>query len=295
MNFVELETSRLLLRRLGFEDVYDYYERLGSDGEVTKYLPQEPHQDIGESLSFIEQTQMRYEEGNCWLWAIAERETEELVGLIELTALDETEQCCSFVCMIAGGWWNRGYAGEAAKAVFRFAFEELGLRSVRAEHFAVHAAAAGFLRKAGMTRTGIRPGRYEKQGQHHDAVTWELAGRKAEPLTAAEYETRAMTTLNPALDKQEVLLNAVMGLCGEAGEAIDIVKKHRFQGHELDREKLCRELGDVAWYLAEAAYALEVPLEDILRANLEKLKKRYPQGFDSACSVNRPKSPPCGC
>ncbi len=95
-----------------------------------------------------------------------------------------------------------------------------------------------------------------------------------------EYQTLAMTTLNPELNKKDVLINSVMGLCGESGEAIDIVKKWLAQGHELDRERLIKELGDVAWYLAEAATALDVPLEEILQTNLDKLKKRYPEGFD---------------
>ena len=53
-----------------------------------------------------------------------------------------------------------------------------------------------------------------------------------------EYQKLAMVTLNPALRKKDVLINGVMGLCGESGEAIDIVKKHLAQGHELDREGL---------------------------------------------------------
>ena len=106
-------------------------------------------------------------------------------------------------------------------------------------------------------------------------------------MTVNEYQTMAMTTLNPALDKKDVLINGVMGLCGEAGEAIDIVKKHLAQGHELDKQKLVKELGAVAWYLAETAYALDVPLEEVLQRNLDKLKVRYPKGFDAARSINR--------
>lgn len=102
-----------------------------------------------------------------------------------------------------------------------------------------------------------------------------------------EYQQLAMTTLNPALNKKDVLINSVMGLCGEAGEAIDIVKKWLAQGHELDKAHLARELGDVAWYLAEAATALDMPLEDIFRANIEKLKQRYPQGFETQRSLKR--------
>lgn len=106
-------------------------------------------------------------------------------------------------------------------------------------------------------------------------------------MTINEYQKLAMTTLNPKLDKKDVLINGVMGLCGESGEAIDIVKKHLAQGHELDREHLIKELGDVAWYLAETATALDVTLEEVLRQNIEKLKKRYPQGFEVEKSVGR--------
>ena len=106
-------------------------------------------------------------------------------------------------------------------------------------------------------------------------------------MTVNEYQKLAMTTLNPALEKKDVLSNGVMGLCGESGEAIDIVKKWLAQGHELDKEKLAKELGDIAWYLAETATALDLKLEDIFEANIEKLKKRYPEGFDSQKSIYR--------
>ena len=106
-------------------------------------------------------------------------------------------------------------------------------------------------------------------------------------MTANDYQKLAMRTLNPALDKRDVLINGVMGLCGEAGEAIDIVKKHLAQGHTLDREALIKELGDVAWYLAETAYALDVPLDEVLERNIDKLRARYPEGFDAVRSIER--------
>ena len=106
-------------------------------------------------------------------------------------------------------------------------------------------------------------------------------------MTINEYQKLAMKTLNPELSKKDLLINGVMGLCGESGEAIDIVKQWLAQGHELDKEKLAKELGDIAWYLAETAYALDIPLEDILQGNIEKLKKRYPEGFASERSIFR--------
>ena len=106
-------------------------------------------------------------------------------------------------------------------------------------------------------------------------------------MTINEYQKLAMATLNPELDKKDVLINSVMGLCGESGEAIDIVKKWMAQGHELDKEHFAKELGDIAWYLAEAATAIDMPLEDILQANIDKLMKRYPEGFDTEKSLHR--------
>ena len=106
-------------------------------------------------------------------------------------------------------------------------------------------------------------------------------------MNVNEYQQEAMTLLNPDIVPRDVLLNALMGLCGESGEAIDLMKKHLFQGHELDRDKLIKELGDVAWYLAEAATGLGVDLSEIMQRNLDKLHARYPQGFDTRRSQKR--------
>lgn len=106
-------------------------------------------------------------------------------------------------------------------------------------------------------------------------------------MTINEYQQLAMTTLNPALSGKDVLINGVMGLCGESGEAIDIVKKHLAQGHALDRDKLIKELGDIAWYLAETATALDVTLEEVLQRNIDKLRARYPEGFSAEKSIHR--------
>lgn len=102
-----------------------------------------------------------------------------------------------------------------------------------------------------------------------------------------EYQNLALTTLNKELTKDQVLLNGMMGLCGESGEAIDLLKKHLCHGHDLDKDKLILELGDIAWYLAVAAYALDISLEEVLKLNIEKLKKRYPDGFSKENSINR--------
>ena len=109
-------------------------------------------------------------------------------------------------------------------------------------------------------------------------------------MTANEYQKAAMRTINHNLSNQHMLIEGTMGLCGEAGEAIEIVKKHIAQGHDLDKTHLAIELGDVAWYLAEAADAIGYDLETILEMNLEKIGRRYPNGFDPEKSRNRDSS-----
>ena len=106
-------------------------------------------------------------------------------------------------------------------------------------------------------------------------------------MEADKYQKLAMKTLNPELSERDVLINGVMGLCGESGEAIDIVKKHLAQGHPLDKEALAKELGDICWYVAETAQLLGYDLETIMTMNIEKLKKRYPDGFSREDSINR--------
>ena len=104
-------------------------------------------------------------------------------------------------------------------------------------------------------------------------------------MTFNEYQEKALRTANEVGSR--LMLNGALGLCGEAGETADIIKKHFFQGHELDKEELKKELGDVMWYLAILAFSAHIDLDDVARENIEKLKRRYPNGFSADRSVNR--------
>ncbi len=287
VEFKSLETERLILRDIRMEDIQEYYERLWGDGDVCRYLLHDPHQDIGESLAAIEDILQQYEKGNFYRWGITEKGDGSLIGIIGLVRIDEEKSECSFAYMLGCDYWGKGYGTEAVKEVIRFAFEELGIQRIVADHMAENPASGAVMRKAGMVHTGTQRAKYEKAGRVYDAEVYEIRNETVQGMTANDYQKQAMATLNPALGKKDILINGVMGLCGESGEAIDIVKKHLHQGHELDRAKLINELGDIAWYLAETAWALDMPLEDILRRNLEKLKERYPQGFSAGRSQNR--------
>lgn len=101
-----------------------------------------------------------------------------------------------------------------------------------------------------------------------------------------EYQKLAMRTAN--LTAGELRLAYLgLGLTGEAGEVAEHIKKHIGHGHDLDIEKLSKELGDVLWYVAVMADALGLELGDIATRNIEKLRKRYPDGFSNEASRNR--------
>ena len=103
-------------------------------------------------------------------------------------------------------------------------------------------------------------------------------------MTINQYQKEAMRT---ASEKCRSLANCAMGLAGEAGECTDIIKKHLFHGHELDREHLAKELGDVAWYIAVGAEVIGYDLETVLQMNVDKLRARYPTGFSTDRSLYR--------
>ncbi|MBS4195354.1 nucleoside triphosphate pyrophosphohydrolase family protein [Lederbergia citri] len=103
-------------------------------------------------------------------------------------------------------------------------------------------------------------------------------------LTLNEYQRISTRSANP--HKHE-LINYGLGIAGEAGEVADLIKKSMFHGHNVDKDEIKKELGDVMWYLSQIARLAGLTLEEIAEANIEKLKKRYPDGFSTEASINR--------
>lgn len=102
-----------------------------------------------------------------------------------------------------------------------------------------------------------------------------------------EYQRLAGRTSDESLNPWRRLSNGCFGMCGEAGECIDLLKKVEFQGHTFDPNRFTDELGDVLWYVAETASGLGLSLEQVAKRNIEKLKARYPQGFEVDKSIHR--------
>lgn len=106
-------------------------------------------------------------------------------------------------------------------------------------------------------------------------------------MSPNEYQRAALRTSIPDQGIYNRLINGVLGLCGESGEVADQVKKYLYQGHDLDRDHVIEELGDVLWYVALTLDAVGGSMESCMERNIRKLMKRYPNGFEAYHSLHR--------
>ena len=127
----------------------------------------------------------------------------------------------------------------------------------------------------------------------NDSLMKELARRQGCQSEIREHDSDIyqLDVLKYAPDHHDYMLNvlyAAIGMCGEAGEVSELIKKYAYHGHTIDTEHLARELGDVLWYVSYMAHMFGYPLGKIMVMNQEKLAKRYPDGkFDAERSKNR--------
>ena len=106
-------------------------------------------------------------------------------------------------------------------------------------------------------------------------------------MTLDDYQAAAARTTNTRLSDAERLLDAAAGLSEEAGEILGLVRKHAYQSHALDRERLTIELGDALWCLAMTARSAGLTLEQVAAGNVAKLRARYPAGYSDDASRER--------
>lgn len=171
--FEDLKSRRLWLRKITREDIPAYFRLFGSS-EVSRYMLWEPHTRLSQSEAAVEKVLARYEDGRCYRWGIARKEGGELIGIVELLRFEEASGACSFAYMLREDCWGRGYGTEALEAAFAFAFGKMDIRAIQADHFAENPASGAVMRKVGMTKIGILPGKYEKEGKSHDAVEYRI-------------------------------------------------------------------------------------------------------------------------
>ena len=105
-------------------------------------------------------------------------------------------------------------------------------------------------------------------------------------LTLNDYQELAARTINNCLSYKQQEMHALHGMCGEIGELHSLYQK-TYQEHPFDKEHAMKELGDLLWFIAEYCTACGFTLEEVAKANIEKLKARYPDGFEADKSLHR--------
>jgi NTP pyrophosphatase (non-canonical NTP hydrolase) len=105
-------------------------------------------------------------------------------------------------------------------------------------------------------------------------------------MTGNRYQELANRTVNKKLPPAKLVLHALHGMSAEVGELHSLYQK-QYQGHSLDEKHAKKELGDLMWFVSEYCTAMGWDLEEIMYMNIEKLYKRYPNGFEESCSINR--------
>lgn len=105
-------------------------------------------------------------------------------------------------------------------------------------------------------------------------------------MTLNTYQQLAARTINREIRPAEIEMHALHGMCGEIGELHSLYQK-MYQGHQFDKDHAKKELGDLLWFIAEYCTACDITLEDVAKTNIEKLKARYPEGFEAERSLHR--------
>jgi NTP pyrophosphatase (non-canonical NTP hydrolase) len=105
-------------------------------------------------------------------------------------------------------------------------------------------------------------------------------------LTIRDYYKAASRTMNPNLTWEQTRNHALHGIAGECGEIHSLYQK-TYQGHELIKERVMDEMGDLMWFVMELCFAEKIDPQEMLEYNIDKLRKRYPSGFDPVRSVHR--------
>ncbi|MFR0822978.1 MAG: GNAT family N-acetyltransferase [Clostridia bacterium] len=169
-----IETNRLYLRKLTFEDIPLYYARLSSSYQIPKYMLWSTHEKMEQTIDYVRNSIEKYASNKYYKWVIALKQTNELIGIIELLRFDEKDENCSFAYMLAEEFWNKGYMTEALQAALHFAFMKLEVKEVIADHFSENLASGKVMKKVGMQYIGRQEQTYQKDGKVYSAEVYKI-------------------------------------------------------------------------------------------------------------------------
>jgi ribosomal-protein-alanine N-acetyltransferase len=155
---LKIETDRLILRQLWFDDAVPMFQNWAGDPEVTRFLSWPPYKDVHGVLKFISKVNNEYIGNRKYLWAICLKgkngTPSELIGTIGVHNLKDEVKDGEVGYVIGRKWWGRGFVPEALRAVIEFMFERVGLESLRAFHDTNNPNSGWVMEKCGMKYDG---------------------------------------------------------------------------------------------------------------------------------------------
>lgn len=163
----ELETPRLILRRITLRDARDIYE-YGRDPEVARFVLWDAYTSVSEARSYIRFMIRKYHSGEPSSWCIEWKETGEVIGTIGYMWIQHEHGSAEVGYSLSHPFWNRGIMTEALKAVLKYSFDSLHLNRIEAQHETLNPASGAVMRKCGMTREGTLRQRLLNKGKYVD-------------------------------------------------------------------------------------------------------------------------------
>ena len=170
----EIETDRLVLRKLTLEDNQDLYEYT-SDYEVSKYVSWEKQESLDDAINYIKSVIKQYAEAeNPYVWAIELKENHKMIGTIELSSLSKKHKRCELESDINRDYWRKGYNTEALKAVINFCFTTLDLNKIQTRCYAKNIGSYKVMEKVGMSHEGVQRQHLFMEGEFHDLFRYSI-------------------------------------------------------------------------------------------------------------------------
>jgi ribosomal-protein-alanine N-acetyltransferase len=150
-----IDTKRLKLRKLTFDDVQSIYSHLKSDERITDNLIKGAHIEPEETYAMVEEIINQYNNPSFYFWGMELIQSKELIGLIDLFDFNFDELKCSVGYSIGYNWWNQGYGTEALRVVVDFAFNNIKINEISAAHNTDNPASGRIMEKVGMKKDCI--------------------------------------------------------------------------------------------------------------------------------------------
>ncbi|WP_226641858.1 GNAT family N-acetyltransferase [Mesobacillus subterraneus] len=172
-NLPVLETERLVLRKIRYEDIGDIHT-YASNPEVSKYVFWGAHETREATEDYVKMILTLYAEGKIAPWGIHYKEDNKLIGTVDFVSWQTQHKTAELGYALSKDYWGRGIATEAAKELIRFGMEEMGLVRIQAKSLVANVGSERVMEKAGMTFEGILRKFIYVKGAHYDVKMYAI-------------------------------------------------------------------------------------------------------------------------